>query len=360
MAAVTEAAALFVSPSTSMRDVIACIDRTFMGIALVIDDERRLLGTITDGDIRRALLAGYELGTPASVLLETKSEAAPRVPTTAMQGASKAELLELMQQHELRQIPLVDNENRVVGIELLSELLEEYQLPLRALVMAGGFGTRLRPLTADHQKSMLPVGDRPLLEVIVDQLQQAGIRRVSVATHFKSDQVQQHFGDGKKFGVDIAYINEGEPLGTAGALGLMPDSDEPILVMNGDILSKVNLVSMLEYHRANAADMTIAVRPYEFQVPYGVVRTEGVTVTAVKEKPVVNYLVNAGIYLLNGGVSRLVPAGQRFDMTDLIARAIAERLRVISFPLREYWLDIGRVEDYVKAVTEFGGGHDED
>jgi dTDP-glucose pyrophosphorylase/CBS domain-containing protein len=351
---------LLVTPSTLMRDVIAQIDRNESGIALVVDDGNRLIGTVTDGDIRRALLAGLQLdASTARDLLESKSPAAPRSPTTALIGSAPAELLELMNRHQLRQIPLVDEDGKVMGLELLSNLVQDYELPIRAVVMAGGYGTRLRPLTEHHPKPMLPVGNRPLLELIVDRLQQAGIRNVYLATHYKAEMIEQHFGDGHRFGIDITYITEDEPLGTAGALSRVQASDEPLLVMNGDVLSDVNLEAMLDFHRAHAAALTVAVRPYEFQVPYGVLRTEGVEVKAVDEKPVLRHLVNAGIYLVSGRVCSLVPAGEPFDMTDLIERAIAEGLRVISFPLREHWLDIGRAEDYARAVSEFAQSSDE-
>lgn len=351
----SEATDLFVTRSTLMRDVIARIDRNQSGIALVVDDASRLIGTVTDGDIRRALLAGLQLDAAiAQDLLDSKSPEAPRSPTTALVGTSPAELLELMTRHALRQIPLVDEAGHVVGLELLSNLVQEYRPPVRAVVMAGGYGTRLRPLTEHQPKPMLPVGDRPLLELIVDRLQRAGIRRVYLATHYKADMIEQHFGDGQRFGIDITYINENEPLGTAGALSLVQPSDEPLLVMNGDILSDVNLETMLDFHRSHSAALTVAVRPYEFQVPYGVLRTEGVEVKSVDEKPVLRHLVNAGIYLVSAKVCSLVPAGEPFDMTDLIDRAIAEGLRVISFPLREHWLDIGRTEDYARAVSQFG------
>jgi dTDP-glucose pyrophosphorylase/CBS domain-containing protein len=352
---VTDINEICVTPATSLREVIACIDRGRIGIALVVDADRRLIASITDGDVRRALLAGLQLEVTARALLDGKVAAAPRVPITAPEGTPQAALLDLMNRHDLRQVPLVDPHGRVVGIELLTNLVNEYQLPLRALVMAGGYGTRLQPLTSERPKSMLPVGDKPLLEVIVDQLQQAGIRRVSVATHYKAEMIEQHFGDGRDFGVDIGYLNEDEPLGTAGALARMPASPEPILVMNGDILSRVNVAAMLEFHRSNAADMTVAVRPYQLQVPYGVIRSDGINVTAVDEKPIVSYHVNAGIYLVTDAVRRLVPAGQRFDMTDLIGRAVADGRKVVSFLVREAWIDIGRQDDYARAQQDFGG-----
>jgi NDP-sugar pyrophosphorylase family protein len=257
-----------------------------------------------------------------------------------------------MNRHDLRQVPLIGEDGRVAGLALLRDLVHEYELPLRALVMAGGYGHRLRPLTDDRPKTMLPIGDRPLLELIVGQLKAAGIRRVNVATHYRADVIEQHFGDGQQFGVEIGYVNENQPLGTAGALSLLGESNEPLLVMNGDIVTRVNVAAMLDFHRAQSADMTVAVRPYEYQIPFGVLTTNGVEVRAIDEKPVMQHLVSAGIYLLNGSLCRLVPQGRPYDMTDLIARVLDEGLRVVSFPLREYWLDIGRVEDYARATAD--------
>jgi dTDP-glucose pyrophosphorylase len=349
---------LLVSAAHSIREAVVRIDQSAIGIALVVDDERRLLATITDGDIRRALLAGVDLGQPVQLLLDERPAWAPKIPTTAPVGSAPSLLLELMSRHALRHVPLVDAEGRVAEIAVLSDFIKTLEPPMRALVMAGGFGTRLRPLTDELPKPMLPMGDRPLLEVIVRQLHQAGIRHVSIARHYKGDQIEQHFGDGRRFNVDIEYVNEDQPLGTAGALGLMEaaDGDEPLLVVNGDILTQVNFAAMLDFHRSNRADLTLAVRPFEVQVPYGVVDTDGVLVKGVDEKPVIRNFINAGIYLLNSRVCRLVPAGEPYDMTQLIGRAIAEGLRVISFPLREYWLDIGQSEDYARAVSDVKEG----
>ena len=203
---------------------------------------------------------------------------------------------------------------------------------------------------------MLSVGGRPLMEVILEQLRQVGIRRVNLATHYKGEMISEHFGDGKDFGVEIRYVEEDQPLGTAGALSLMGESHEPILVMNGDILTRVDFRAMLEFHRNHQADMTVAVRRYEFSVPYGVVESDGVAVIGISEKPVVQHLINAGIYLLNPEVCQLIPKGQRYDMPDLITRMVGEGQRVISFPVHEYWLDIGRVEDYRRALNDIKSG----
>jgi dTDP-glucose pyrophosphorylase/predicted transcriptional regulator len=345
----TDLSAFFVRPDSSLREVIARIDQNRKGIALVVDDDRRLMGTITDGDVRRALLAGRDLDWRADDLLAQKPPSTAS-PVTAAAAASPAELLDLMQRHDLRHVPVLDVDGRVAGVTVLSDLLEEYRLPLRAVIMAGGLGTRLRPLTDDTPKAMLPVGDRPLLEHIVRQLKDAGIHRMSLATHYRGDLIRDHFGDGRDFSVDIQYVDEDQPLGTAGALGLLAQSDEPLLVMNGDILTQVDFRAMLEFHVTHGADLTMAVRQVELQVPYGVVETRGVEVVHLSEKPVARHLINAGIYLLNPDVHRFVPAGQRSDMTDLIARLIADRRRVISFPIRESWIDIGQPQDYTRAV----------
>jgi dTDP-glucose pyrophosphorylase len=347
---------LVVSPRSSIRQVMECIDHNGQGIAVVVDDERLLTATITDGDIRRAILAGINLDLPAEMLLERRESAFHSGPVTALVGTPDAALLHMMTETGLRHIPLVDEENHVVDVALLSELVKEYELPLRAVVMAGGYGTRLRPLTEELPKPMLPVGTRPLLELIVEQLKQAGIRQVNVATHYKGELIAEHFRDGRDFGVDIRYVKEDQPLGTAGALSLLEESDEPLLVMNGDILTRVDFRSMLHFHREHQADLTMAVRQYEFSVPYGVIETDGVVVKSISEKPVVRHFINAGIYLLNPSVCRLIPNGQPYDIPDLISRLLDEGQRVVSFPIREYWLDIGKTDHYLQAQADLANG----
>jgi dTDP-glucose pyrophosphorylase len=333
-----------------------CIDRSGKGIALVLDEERHLLATVTDGDIRRAILAGMDLDLRVSELIDRRSHGHGSRPVTASLGTPNDELLHTMNEMGLRHVPLVDDDERVVGVVMLGDLAKEYELPLRAVVMAGGFGTRLRPLTEDLPKPMLPLGSRPLLELIVEQLRDAGIRKVNVATHYKGDMISDHFKDGQDFGVDIRYVKEDQPLGTAGALSLLEESDEPLLVINGDILTRVDFRSMLNFHREHQADLTVAVRLYEFNVPYGVVLTDGVAVKGISEKPIVRQFINAGIYLLSPPVRRLVPNGQPYDIPDLIQRLISEGRSVVSFPIREYWLDIGKADQYDQAQSDVAAG----
>ena len=343
---------LFISASHSIRAVMQCIDQGAVGIALAVDSDRKLIGTITDGDVRRAILASSDLDMPVSILLASKIGSEYPKPITALVGSRRDELISLLHKYLLRQIPIVDNDGKVVDLVMLDDLIPTRDLPLQAVIMAGGLGTRLRPLTEDLPKPMLPVGDKPLLELVIEQLRQVGIRRVNVTTHYKPERISNHFGDGSSFGVEINYVNEDKPLGTGGALGLINAPTEPLLVINGDILTQVNFRAMLAYHQEQCAIMTVAVRQYDIKVPYGVIECEGSRVCALKEKPQMHFLVNAGIYLLEPRVYEFIPIGEYFNMTDLIQRLLDSHNTVASFPIIEYWLDIGRHADYEQAQND--------
>lgn len=347
---------LVVTEDSSVRSVISCIDKNGKGIAIVLDADNHLIATVTDGDIRRAILAGLDVELPVRELLNRRTSISPHGPIVAPIGTPDTTLLHIMAETTVRHIPLVDEDNRVVDVALLSELVKEFELPLRAVVMAGGFGTRLRPLTEELPKPMLPLGSRPLLELIVEQLRDAGIRKVNVATHYKGDVISDHFKDGQDFGVDIRYVKEDQPLGTVGALSLLEESEEPLLVINGDILTRVDFRAMLHFHRDHNADLTVAVRQYELSVPYGVVDTDGVSVRGISEKPVVRQFINAGIYLLSASVRRMIPNGQPYDIPDLIQLLLKNGRCVVCFPIREYWLDIGKADHYDQAKSDIANG----
>jgi len=223
------------------------------------------------------------------------------------------------------------------------------------VVMADGFGTRLGALTEETAKPMLTVGDRPLLERIIEQLRDAGIQHVNLTTHYRGDDIAEHFGDGREFGVEIEYVPEERPLGTAGALGLV-ETDGPILVMNGDILTRVDFRAMHRFHEEQGAEMTVAVRPYEVRVPYGIVELDDAHVSSIAEKPLLRGFVNAGIYLINPAVRSLVSPGEPLEMPQLIERVLAAGRTIVGFPLREYWLDIGQLADYEQALQDISSG----
>jgi dTDP-glucose pyrophosphorylase/CBS domain-containing protein len=349
--------AFLVAPAAPVRAVVEAIDRNARGIALVVDAQGCLLGTVTDGDIRRAVLAQVEPATPVSELLESKrDDPVYSRPVTAPDGTAPSVLIHLMTERAVRHLPLLDEDGRVVDLALLDDLLRDYELPISAVVMAGGFGTRLKPLTDDVPKPMLPVGGRPVLEHIVEQMRASGIRRVNLTTHYRPESIAEHFGSGEGFGVDIGYVHETEPLGTAGALRLLDESSEPLLVMNGDILTRLDFRAMLDFHREHEAVMTVAVRPEEFQLPYGVVELDGPLVKSLTEKPVFKRFVNAGIYLLEPAVRNYLPDTGRFDMPHLIDALLNADKTVASFPIREYWLDVGQMSSYEQAERDHEAG----
>jgi len=335
----------------SIHQAIEVMDKGGLGIVLVVDDTQRLEDTVTDGDVRRAILANINLYEPVSALLASKSPTSYAKPITAPSNSDRATMLNTLKQHEILHLPLVDEEQRVVALVTIAEFLPQSPAPMEAMIMAGGFGERLRPLTECTPKPMLPVGDRPLMESIIDGLRAAGIERVNISVHHQSKKITDHFGDGSNFGININYVTEDRPLGTAGALGIMDTPQETLLVINGDILTQLFFRAMLKYHREHKSELTVAVQNYDLQVPYGVIECDGPNVQRFIEKPVIKNFVNAGIYLLEPSVHPLIPNGEKFDMTDLIQRLLSQGRPVAAFPIHEYWLDIGRPEDYLEAQS---------
>ena len=350
-----DVSALCILSDSSIRQAMKAMDRTAKGIILVVDEGDRLIDTVTDGDVRRAILAGTDPLLSVSELILIKQRGAKetsRVPFVAPIGTPPVELIRLMNKTGLRQIPLVDDQGRVMDLAVLSDLVRNHVLPVNAVVMAGGEGTRLRPLTQSVPKPMLPLGDRPLLERVIAHLRNAGISSVTLTTRYKAEAISSYFGDGRDFSVDITYVKEDQPLGTAGALALLEKKEEPTLVINGDILTEVDVAAMLKFHQEHHADMTVAVREYEHRLPYGVIETDGVSVVGVLEKPVKQVFVNAGIYLLEPAVVNLIPFKRNFDMTELIGSAVELEYQVVNFPIHEYWLDIGQHADYERAKDD--------
>jgi dTDP-glucose pyrophosphorylase/CBS domain-containing protein len=338
-------ASTLIPPGASITEAVQRLDLAGTGALLLSDDGQRLRGLLTDGDVRRALLRGVSFSMPCSTI-------ATADPVTLDEGASAVEALQIMNQREIDHLPIVDTAKLLTGFLLRRDLVREKDLAVSAVIMAGGFGSRLKPLTDRVPKPMLPVGDRPLLERTIARLRDADIRRVHVTTHHLADQITGHFGDGESMGVDIRYISEESPLGTCGGLRLFEEFREPMLVINGDILTGVNFADLVGFHRKHGAEATVCVRKYDVQVPYGVIDVDGIWMRGLREKPSVGFFVNAGIYLLEPSVQGSIPEGVRFDMTDLIARLLAEGRRVATFPVVEYWLDVGQPADYAQAQRD--------
>ena len=339
---------IVVSPEMPISESFAILDRSGLGVLLVCDEQDILMGIVTDGDLRRALMRNLPLDEPCMAI-------ACAHPLTALNGISSVDALHLMNHGNpflVHHLPIVDEEGRLIDLLLRSDLQSIDALGVRAVVMAGGFGIRLRPLTDDTPKPMLPMGDRPVMEHIIGHLRDAGISKVNVTTHYLPDKIKSYFGNGSDFGVSIDYVEEYSPLGTAGSLSLIESSNEPLLVINGDIMTRVDFRSMVAFHRKHKADLTVGVRQFELKVPFGVLDCDDMHVTAIREKPAIKLFINAGIYLLEPHVHAIIPHEKRYDMTDLMAHLIDTGNRVVSFPIIEYWMDIGRISDYEKANAD--------
>lgn len=341
--------AAIIAPETSITEAMAQLDRAATGVLMVCDEDRHLLGLLTDGDFRRAILKR----TPFS---EQCTTIATSNPVVAPVSVSLSEALRLMNEYDIGQLPVVDAEGRVHRLILSQDIVPNRELALSAVVMAGGFGKRLLPLTETVPKPMLPVGGKPLLELTIAQLKRAGIKDVNVTTHYLPEAITDHFGTGETFGVHLNYVKEEHPLGTAGGIKLLKQFEGTMLVINGDILTGAPFAAMLDYHRAYHADLTVGVRKYEVQVPFGVIECDDVHVKGLEEKPSLSFFINAGTYLIEPSVRDFIPAGLRFDMTDLISKLIEAGRVVVSFPIMEYWLDMGRHEDYAKAQQDVQNG----
>lgn len=347
---------LWISPEAKLREAMQCIDRNRRGAVLVVDPEGRLLDLLTDGDLRRAVLAGSDLERPVRDLFQRREGGPYRAPVVARVGSRPATQRRLLRRHGIRHLPLLDAEDRVVDLVTLEDLVPEVDPSFEAVVMAGGRGQRLRPLTDHTPKPMLPVGGRPLLEHTLTRLRDAGVQTVHITTHHAAEKITRYFGDGRGIGLELHYLNEARPLGTAGSLRQLARATAPFLVINGDILTSVDFRAMLVYHREQAAELTLATRRHDIDIPYGVVECRGSRVESLREKPRLSFFVNAGIYLVEPSALELLPAEDAYQMTDLIDALLARGRRVASFPILEYWLDIGRPPDYQQAQVDFRDG----
>lgn len=336
-----------VPPYTPLETAIGALDKGGLGIVLVADADDVLLGTVTDGDVRRALLRHQTMDTPVSKIMCA-------TPQVADLNWSREKLLAAMESTRLLQLPVVDADRRIVGIETLHDMLGRRRLDNPVFLMAGGFGKRLYPLTQDCPKPMLKVGDKPILELILNSFCDAGFHRFFISTHYLSEVIRDHFGDGSRWNVSIQYVHEDAPLGTGGALGLLPHAeiDLPIFLMNGDLLTRVDYRSLLDFHECHKGSATLCVREYENQIPYGVIQSDGHRITQIVEKPVQRCFISAGIYMLSPELIRRVAPGERIDMPTLLEREIGAGRDVNMFPVHEYWLDIGRMDDFQRAQQE--------
>ena len=345
---ITDLQAKTVRAEDSLRRAIQAIDGSSPQIALVVDEEERLVATVTDGDVRRGILRGVGLDAPISEVMR-------RDPTTLLKGVSGSVSQRLMRERGLNHIPLVDPEGRLVALVLREGMTDVEPRSTPVVLMAGGLGMRLRPLTETLPKPMIPIGEKPLLERIVMRFRDQGFSRFILSLNYLGHMIRDHFGDGRALGVTISYVDESQRMGTGGALSLLESRpQEPFVVMNGDILTTTSFGAMMDFHAETGSAISICAREFNMQVPYGVLNTEDTTLVSMQEKPVLTHLVNAGIYALSPVVFEYINEGEPLDMPDLVARVQAAGHKVSVFPVREYWMDIGRIEDLNRARTEYG------
>jgi dTDP-glucose pyrophosphorylase/CBS domain-containing protein len=331
------------SPDATLQEAINCLEESSLQIVLAINPDSTLIGTLTDGDIRRGLLRGGGLNSKIDSIIF-------REPLVVPTQLGRAAVIQLMQVNKIHQLPIVDDKGRVVGLHLLDELLIPKLRCNTMIIMAGGKGIRLRPKTENCPKPLLNVGGKPMLEHIIERAKEEGFNHFVLAVHYLGHMIEDYFGDGSRWQIQIEYLYEEKPLGTAGAISLMnPKPNAPFLVTNGDVLTDIRYSEILEFHHRHNASATMAVRIHEWEHPYGVVRTKGVDIVGFEEKPIARTHINAGVYVLDPKALNYLKLGEHCDMPTLFSRLKEIDARTIVYPMHEPWLDVGRPDDLKQA-----------
>lgn len=338
---------VILKPEDNIIKALEVIDKGALQIALVVDEENHLIGTVTDGNIRRGILKGIGLDAPIRDIMNSS-------PVYISDKASHQQVLALMQETRFHHIPTVNDQGVLTGLHTIDELLVEDKKDNLVVLMAGGLGSRLQPLTNSCPKPLLYIGDKPILERILESFVKQGFRNFAISINYRGEMIENHFGNGSDWSANIEYIKEKDRMGTAGALSLLNDiSDTPIIVMNADILTKVDFTELLQFHKDNGVTATMCVREYITEIPYGVVEIEDNRLKGIIEKPIQKCFTNAGIYVLNPEVLSLIPENSYYDMPELFSSLIVADKKAMTFPLKDYWIDIGQMDDYEKAICEY-------
>lgn len=328
---------------STLRDVIGNMNMSSLRIVLVVNARDELEGTISDGDIRRGLLKGLDIDSPIDTVIHRGALVVPP-------NMSRDMVLKLMVANKIQQIPVVDEQQRIIGLHVWDEITTPPSRSNRMVIMAGGKGTRLRPFTENCPKPLVTVAGKPMLEHIIERAKLEGFTDFVLAIHYLGHMIEEHFGDGSRFGVSIEYLREDSPLGTAGALGLLqPRPEEPFVVTNGDVVTDIRYGDLLDFHVRHEASATMAVRTHEWQHPYGVVQTSGVDIVGFEEKPIARSHINAGVYVLSPDSLNELEPGVLCDMPTLFERLQGRSQRTVAYPMHEPWLDVGRPDDLEKA-----------
>ena len=333
----------------TILDALKVIEAGALKFAIVTSNDGKLCGSLSDGDVRRGILKGVGMNENVSVVMNP-------TPILISNKTSEAEIIEVMKKKQITYLPKVDKDGFVLELVSLTELEEEVSTKESSVIlMAGGLGARLGELTANCPKPMLKVGDKPILELIIENFKANGYHNFFLSVNYMSEVIENYFGNGEKFGVKITYLREKERLGTAGSLSLMkPINDQPIIVMNGDLLTNVDFDSLLKHHAKNKFDATMCVRQHDYQIPFGVVHVQETEMNYIEEKPIYSQLVNAGIYILMPELLQNMPQGTFLDMPSFLSEMkTKQNKRIGVFPIHEYWIDIGRKDDFLRAELEY-------
>lgn len=335
----------------TLNMAIKTIQKGGLRVALIVDDSGKLIGTITDGDIRRSLIKRIALDSAVSEVMNHN-------PTTALETDTSESIMLKMREKDLLHVPILDNDGVLVGLEILQNLVHDKHYENPVLLMAGGFGKRLMPLTENTPKPLLNLGNYSILETILMQFVDFGFKNFYISIHFQGDKIKNFFGNGSRWGVKITYLNESSPLGTAGAIGLLPKNlpKLPLLMINGDVLTRVNFEHLLAFHKENNDIATVCVREHEIQVPFGVINIKSNKVDTISEKPIKKFFINAGVYVLDHSFIESVSNIGNIDMPNLLEKQMNKGNSVGVFLIHEYWKDIGTLNEYKNVQDSFPNG----
>ena len=334
---------------STLLEAIQLIDRADIKVALVLDTEKKLCGVVTDGDIRRSLLRGMKLQSPIKNIMNSN-------PKTVLEDTPQEEMIQFMRKEDLLYLPVLNTQREVQNLFTLKELHSSISKDNWVILMAGGAGKRLLPLTQNTPKPLLQVGNKPILETILKNFIESGYKNFFLSINYQGQKIQNHFGDGNKLGngVRIEYLKEEQALGTAGSLSLLKERPQkPFIVMNGDLLTKVDFEHLLDFHLENQADVTLCIKEYQFSIPFGVVNLQDIQVRSLYEKPIQTHWINGGIYVLSPELLDKIAKNTYLDMTTLLKNLLSQNKKVCAFPIREYWLDIGQPQDFIKADGDY-------
>ncbi|MBU3190621.1 nucleotidyltransferase family protein [Clostridium bowmanii] len=334
---------LLIKKNCTIKDALGVIDNGAKGIILVVDGDNKLIGTITDGDIRRALLKGLKLE-------ESLQDFIHYNPVVAYNDMGREEIKDIFIKKAVKQVPILNREGKVERLLDINDLLLPEGKENFVIIMAGGLGTRLKGLTEELPKSMLKIGQDPILQHIINNYKQYGYNKILLSVNYKAEIIQNYFQSGYAYGVKIDYVKETKRLGTGGGIRLARGYiDKPFFVINGDIFTNLNVENMMDFHINNKYDLTVGVRKHGFTIPYGIINSEKCIIKSIEEKPTKEYLINAGIYCINPDVIDYIPKDEYYEITELINKCIKQGKRVGSYEIKEYWMDIGKIEDYYKV-----------